>query len=94
MGHYAKMLHAHLLAITTLMPIPEQVRKPDSVIAEEMRKLKQDRTEFRAPWLDRLPTPASWRSRVLTVFTGHPCANCMLGRIVILYVIIALLLIF
>jgi len=40
--------------ITIRMPIPEQVRKPASVIEEERQALKQDTTTFRPMWLRSL----------------------------------------
>ena len=42
------------LAIHSHMPIPERVRKPDSVIEEESRKWKQDTSTFRPMWLRSL----------------------------------------
>ena len=48
------------LAIHSHMPIPERVRKPDSVIEEESRKWKQDNSQFRPMWLraiDRFNIP-------------------------------------
>ena len=46
--------------ITIRMPIPERVRKPDSVIAEEESKLKKDTSTFRPAWMqgmDRFNIP-------------------------------------
>ena len=40
--------------ITIRMPIPEQVRKPDSVIEAERQALKQDQSAFRPMWLRSL----------------------------------------
>ena len=40
--------------ITIRMPIPERVLKPDSVIREEERKLKQDRSAFRPAWIQHM----------------------------------------
>ena len=48
------------LTIHSHMPIPEQVRKPDSVIEEESRRWKQDNSQFRPMWLrhiDRFRIP-------------------------------------
>ena len=36
------------------MPIPEQVRKPDSVIEEERQALKQDTSTFRPAWMQHM----------------------------------------
>jgi hypothetical protein len=73
------------------MPIPEKIRKPDSVIREDL--LKHDRSEFRAPWLDRVRVITA-RDSVLSWLTGYPCAGCMLVRCWIYWIIIAVLLIF
>ena len=40
--------------ITIRMPIPERVRKPDSVIEAERQALKQDTSAFRPVWLRSL----------------------------------------
>ena len=48
------------LTIHSHMPIPERVRKPDSVIEAERQALKQDRSAFRPQWLqymDRFNIP-------------------------------------
>ena len=42
------------LTIHSHMPIPERVRKPDSVIAEEEARLKSDASAFRPAWMQHM----------------------------------------
>ena len=51
------------------MPIPERVRKPDSVRREEESELKQDASAFRPMWLDGAPPvhDHGWIVRVIVI---------------------------
>ena len=66
-----------LSAIYSHMPIPERVRKPDSVIREEHEKYKQDHSQFRLRWLDRSHN-ALWY--ILSWLTVTNCWKCTLAR--------------
>ena len=55
MTGYAQMRQPYTAPqITIHMPIPERVRKPDSVIEAERQALKSDASAFRPAWLKHM----------------------------------------
>jgi len=70
-----------LSAIYSHMPIPERVRKPDSVIEQEAEKYKHDPSQFRLRWLDRGQTLLGYIVAALTV---TDCWRCTLARYITL----------
>jgi len=68
------LIHHTSTALNTHMPIPERVLKPKSVYEEDVRKWKEDNSEFQPAWRRHIDSHREHYTSVLYSIIIHALA--------------------